>query len=235
MKFKALVSPTLSEMFVDEIESMILSGKLAIGEKLPTERELADAMRVSRAVINGGTTQLQDVGFLEIVPRKGIYVADYKSRGRLEVLQAMLEHNGGRFDADMLASVLQLREACEADYARLAAQNKSDADIAAINAQLARVEDAGSVAGRSEAVFEFYGLIAAASRNIVYPLLHTTMRPVYLALLEAFYSPNLKDARPDLLRRLKDSVALGEPEAAAACAKEIISWTGAAFARRQGA
>ena len=38
--FKKLTAPTLKELFVQELESMILSGELKIGQKLPPEREL---------------------------------------------------------------------------------------------------------------------------------------------------------------------------------------------------
>ena len=54
MEFKKLNAPTLKELFVTELENMILSGKLEIGSKLPSERELATSMQVSRAVVNSG-------------------------------------------------------------------------------------------------------------------------------------------------------------------------------------
>ena len=50
MEFKKLNAPSLKELFVNELQNMILSGKLEIGSKLPPERELAESMKVSRAV-----------------------------------------------------------------------------------------------------------------------------------------------------------------------------------------
>ncbi|MDU3351746.1 MAG: GntR family transcriptional regulator, partial [Clostridium sp.] len=44
MEFSKLNSPTLKDLFIKELETMILSGKLQIGEKLPSERELAKSM-----------------------------------------------------------------------------------------------------------------------------------------------------------------------------------------------
>ena len=58
MDFTKLKAPTLKELFVREFETMILSGKLKIGEKLPPERILADQMQVSRAVVNSGIAEL---------------------------------------------------------------------------------------------------------------------------------------------------------------------------------
>ena len=52
--FKKLTAPTLKELFVQELEALILSGELAIGQKLPSERDLAQKMQISRSVVNDG-------------------------------------------------------------------------------------------------------------------------------------------------------------------------------------
>lgn len=59
MEFEKISSPSLRELFVDQLENMILSGKLKIGEKLPPERQLAQMMQVSRAVVNSGIAELE--------------------------------------------------------------------------------------------------------------------------------------------------------------------------------
>lgn len=53
MAFQTLVSPSLTDLFVEQVQGMILSGELKVGEKLPTERELAATMKVSLAVVIG--------------------------------------------------------------------------------------------------------------------------------------------------------------------------------------
>ena len=44
MEFSKLNAPSLKELFIQELETMILSGRLMVGEKLPPERELADGL-----------------------------------------------------------------------------------------------------------------------------------------------------------------------------------------------
>ena len=78
MKFKRIISLTLKELFIEEIETQILSGTLAIGEKLPPEREIAQQMQISRSVVNDGIVEMAKKGFLTIIPRQGTYVADFK-------------------------------------------------------------------------------------------------------------------------------------------------------------
>ena len=54
MPFEKLNSPSLKQLFVRQLQGMILSGELPMGSQLPPERELARQMQVSRAVVNGG-------------------------------------------------------------------------------------------------------------------------------------------------------------------------------------
>ncbi len=95
MEFQKISSPSLRELFVEQVQHMILSGKLKIGEKLPPERQLAEEMQVSRAVVNGGIADLQRMGFLIVKPRSGTYVADYRRRGTIETLLSIMKYNGG--------------------------------------------------------------------------------------------------------------------------------------------
>ena len=62
MEFGKLCAPTLKELFVKEMEGSILSGRLAVGAKLPTERELSEMMQVSRAVVNAGLSEMERKG-----------------------------------------------------------------------------------------------------------------------------------------------------------------------------
>ena len=87
MNFEQLYAPSLKELFVQKLQGMILSGELPMGEKLPSERELCQQMGVSRAVVNGGITELARQGFLEVRPRQGAYVADYRRDGNMETLR----------------------------------------------------------------------------------------------------------------------------------------------------
>ena len=62
MSFEQLYAPSLKELFVQKLQGMILSGELAMGEKLPSERELCQQRGVSRAVVNGGISELARQG-----------------------------------------------------------------------------------------------------------------------------------------------------------------------------
>ena len=69
MEFQKISSPSLRDLFIEQLEHLILSGKLQVGEKLPPERQLAEMMQVSRAVVNSGISELEKKGFLTVKPR----------------------------------------------------------------------------------------------------------------------------------------------------------------------
>ena len=58
MEFQKISSPSLRDLFIEQLEHLILSGKLQVGEKLPPERQLAEMMQVSRAVVNSGEERI---------------------------------------------------------------------------------------------------------------------------------------------------------------------------------
>ena len=64
MQFQKISTPSLKDLFVKELENKILSGELKVGDKLPSERELASSMQVSRAVVNAGIAELEQKVFL---------------------------------------------------------------------------------------------------------------------------------------------------------------------------
>ena len=92
---------------------MILSGRLMVGEKLPPERELAESMQVSRAVVNSGITELARKGFLIIKPRVGTFVADYRRDGTMDTLMSIMNYNGGILREAEVRSILELRIALD--------------------------------------------------------------------------------------------------------------------------
>ena len=64
--------PSLRKLFVQQLEGLILSGELRPGDRLPTERELADEMKISKTVVHEGLRELHQLGFLKVESRKGL-------------------------------------------------------------------------------------------------------------------------------------------------------------------
>jgi DNA-binding FadR family transcriptional regulator len=71
MGFSKINAMSLTDLFVQQVENMILSGELNIGEQLPSARELCVKMGVSRPVISAGIVELEKMGLCRDSPPKG--------------------------------------------------------------------------------------------------------------------------------------------------------------------
>ena len=118
-----------------------------MGTQLPPERELAQQMQVSRAVVNGGLAELAQQGFLEVRPRQGTFVADYRREGNLSTLIAIMEYQGGVLGKDEIRSILEVRRALEHLAAQRAIRYASDEALA----RLGDIVDAHRRSGRYNA------------------------------------------------------------------------------------
>lgn len=145
MEFKKIASPSLKELFVEQLEHMILSGNLAIGEKLPSERQLAETMQVSRGVVNSGLAELEKKGFLEVHPRSGTYVSDYRNKGTLETLISIMNYNGGKLRADEVRSILEVAIALDTLAVDLCINRITDEEIQSLHDHVEKIRTAASI------------------------------------------------------------------------------------------
>jgi DNA-binding transcriptional regulator YhcF (GntR family) len=63
----------------EQINDLIEAGELAAGALLPSERELANSLKVARNVVRGAYEQLMDAGQLRSEGRKGRSVSSGRS------------------------------------------------------------------------------------------------------------------------------------------------------------
>ncbi len=186
MEFKKLSSPSLKELFIKELETMILSGKLPIGKKLPPERELAGSMQVSRAVVNAGISELARKGFLLIKPRVGTFVADYRRNGTMETLISIMNYNGGILREAEIRSILELRIAFDSLAVELCIPKITDDEVAILKDYVRQMGEADSPEVASELAFRFQHELAFLSGNTLMPLIFSSFKVPILSLWERF-------------------------------------------------
>lgn len=213
-----LQTESLKDLFVTRFEHLILSGRLAIGQRLPSERELALQLAVSRPVVHEGLLDLAAKGLVTITPRVGTTVNDFRREGSLALLNSLFNYHHGRLAPDILDSLLAMRRLFEVETARLAARSRTDVHLAGLAAHLAAeaAADHRDVNALSELDFAFHLLVATAGGNLVYPLLLNSCKAFYTNLSGRFFA--LGNVAADVFafhRRLADAlVALDEDGAA---------------------
>ena len=186
MEFNKLFVPSLKELFVQELENMILSGKLEIGTQLPPERELAESMQVSRAVVNAGINEMAAKGFLEIRPRIGTFVSDYRRKGTAETLLSIMKYNGGMLRKPEIRSILEIRIVLDQLAMQLTIPKITDEEIALLQGYVDALAAAASTDAAANAAFDFHHELGIISGNTLLPLIFYSFKQPIINLWQRF-------------------------------------------------
>lgn len=186
MEFEKLISPSLKELFISNIEAKILSGELPVGQQLPPERQLAQSMGVSRAVVNSGIVELENRGFLDVRPRVGTFVADYRRAGTMETLKSIMTYNRGRLRNEEIRSILEVRDALDKLAVADIIPHVTELDIMLLLEKVEAIRQARDNRQAAEAVFAFQHELAMLSGNTLLPLIFRSFYSSVLVLWERF-------------------------------------------------
>lgn len=186
MEFEPLYAPSLKDLFVRKLQGMILSGELALGQKLPAERELCRQMGVSRAVVNGGIAELSRQGFLEVLPRQGTYVTDYRRYGTMETLMAIMDYNGGTLGREEIRSILEVRWGLEQMALHRVIDYASDEDLERLGAFVDALGKLPTAAQAADIAFRFHHEMTLMGGNHILPLIYTSFQVPCTALWVRF-------------------------------------------------
>jgi GntR family transcriptional regulator, transcriptional repressor for pyruvate dehydrogenase complex len=150
----------LYEEVVERLRTFIDVQQLKPGDRLLSERELAQRLGVSRTSVRQALTALKVGGLVDIRHGDGVYLLRPPEDVVPSLAQELLDSHA------KLPAVMEVREALETQTARLAARRRTDADLREMRQALtdmAALVDAGEDA--ADADRRFHGAIAAASHN----------------------------------------------------------------------
>lgn len=190
MGFQKISTLSLTDLFVQQIENMILSGELEVGEQLPAARELSGKMGISRPVISAGVVELEKLGFVEIRPRQGVFVSDYRRKGTLETLVAIMRYNGGAMRKNEVRSLLETRRALESLCVRLLIERATDEELGSLAPILDTLQSAKDHEAAAEQAFRFHHEMAVLSGNVLLPLMYYSFQPEGVYLWSLFCKHN---------------------------------------------
>lgn len=186
MQFQKLSAPSLKELFVAELESKILSGELTIGSRLPSERELAASMQVSRAVVNAGIAEMEQKGFLVVKPRIGTFVEDYRRNGSLDTLVSIMKYNGGSLAREEIKSILELRIVLVNLAATLTIDKATDEELDNLTPIMEDIRKCTTNEQLVENTFRLYHEVAFISGNALLPLFFVSFKDLVCKLWQRF-------------------------------------------------
>lgn len=166
--------PMTKVEFISHLENLIIRGKLAAGDKLPTERAFEQQTGLGKSAVHGALIELEHKGFINIVPRKGAYVADYAREGTADTLNEVLRCNGGKLSLKMSVEIVELRNAIEGGALIRLAAHHTEEDIAKLRSALDKLRAVDAASGGVPLIAElesrFHQLICELSGNDMFSL-----------------------------------------------------------------
>jgi GntR family transcriptional regulator, transcriptional repressor for pyruvate dehydrogenase complex len=214
----------LVDLAVSQLREQVMSGQWPVGGRLPAETELAQRLEVGRSTVREAVRALVHAGLLETRQGSGTYVRSVTPGGDWEP----------RLRRAAVLEVYEVRQALEVQAARLAAERRTDADIASIRECLAGRERARAQAKDSafvEADLAFHRCVVAAAHNALLAEMFDSFAAALREALAAIVSDRgLGDVGADPAHaRLAEAIEAGDPAAAERAARDQLDPTAAAL------
>jgi DNA-binding FadR family transcriptional regulator len=150
-----------TERIARRLEHDIRSGAIAVGAKLPSERELAAQFRSSRNVVREALQRLEAQQLIEVAPGRGSFVRE-QTLGQARGYDGLY-----RAERPTVRQLIEARVPLEVETVRLATERATEGDLAAMRRARVAMESSTDVVAKARADLDFHDAIAAASGNPV--------------------------------------------------------------------
>ncbi len=158
--FSPIKNKKVYEHVIEQIQEMIMDGKLKKGDKLPSERELAELLNVSRTSIREAIRALDVIGLVESRQGEGTFIKEKLEGNFFEPLAVMFMLN-----SEKRQDILELRTTIEIGAAYLAAKRIKKEDEYELKDLLNKMKEAEDEQGRAKYDKQLHYKIAQISGN----------------------------------------------------------------------
>lgn len=217
---------TTQNSVVNELGAQILRGDFAVGANLPNEGDLTARFGVSRTVIREVMKTLAAKGLVIAKTKIGTRVSDPSNWNMFDrdVLNWRIQAG---IDSSLLNSLYELRIAIEPTAAALAAERRSDADVAELRILLDRMAYSGHTAiSFLRADVDFHQAVGRISRNpfmgSIGPIIEAALNDAALKLQSPANSPQRQAIVVARHRAIADAIEARDPRAARAAMVIVI-------------
>ena len=150
------------ESVIKTLKEHIISGTVQVGSKLPAEKDLCQQLHVGRSTIREAFRALQAMGFVEMKPGRGAFVATIKESDPESTVNWFVENESE------ISNFMEARMAIETLAIRLVIERATDKEIQTIEHAFNKFEEA-SINGESDLFYyydeHFHSNIVKATHN----------------------------------------------------------------------
>jgi GntR family transcriptional repressor for pyruvate dehydrogenase complex len=211
--------PRLYEQVLDRLRAYVAEGGLRAGDRLPTERDLAARLGVSRASVKQAIVVLEVQGLVEARHGGGTYLMrDSLDNVVVEPVESLVARK------KRLPDVLEAREALETKLAELAAERRTEADLAELRSALDRMArdiEAGGLGIEGDRLFHA-AVTAAAHSALLAAFMREIDEPIAESRTESLRQPRRPGRSLAQHRAILDAIEAGQGRGAAAAMRRHV-------------
>jgi GntR family transcriptional regulator, transcriptional repressor for pyruvate dehydrogenase complex len=230
---------TLSDRVTERLLGMITSAALKPGDRLPSERDLAARLGVSRTVVREAMRSLAAKGVLEVRTGSGAVVGRVDAERASEALRLYVQSYQSGADGLGIdyAQIDDVREMLEARVARISATTASRADLSELTTthnEFEAAQDDPESASRLDVAF--HRLIAVSTHNPLYLVMLDSIEPLLLEIRRKTLGvPGRPGRAVKAHAKILERIVAGDPVGAEAAMVEHLEdsravWQGKSFA-----
>ena len=181
---------TRTHQIADSLARRLLDGSYKVGDRLPTERELAAEFGTNRNAIREAVKRLEGLGMVRARQGSGIYVEEIELSGGVQMLDVLVTREDGSVNREFLHDALEFRGNIMRMMVRAAAVRRTDAELEEMRRLSRERREAHDDRPRlREITRALLRLIAEAAHNRVYLFLLSTTSRAQLQLWDMIDMP----------------------------------------------
>lgn len=124
MELKPIKTRKIYEEIAEQLRKLVSSGKLKPGDRLPSERELAERLQVSRASVREALSALEMMGLVEVRSGEGTYIRHVNIDSVVAPIAWVLS-----LEKDTVVQLMEVRKILESQAVSLAAERAGEAEL----------------------------------------------------------------------------------------------------------
>jgi GntR family transcriptional repressor for pyruvate dehydrogenase complex len=215
----------LTDRVANQLLDMITAQQIRPGDRLPPEREIGEALGVSRTVVREAIRSLSGKGVLSVRSGRGVVVTALENESVAESMRLLIQTRGGYSEDGPFSyeKIHEVREILEVRAAIAAAERATPADIEELRQAYQALVEADTTELASARDVEFHRTIARLTHNELYTIMLDSIGPLLLQIRQETLGEQAR--RLEALayhKRILDAIERGDPKAAEAAMSDHL-------------
>ena len=208
--FNSVKRATVTETIVEQVKDLIIAGQLTAGQKLPSERELAEELSVGRSSVREATSALVALGVAQVRQGEGVFIRPDFPDSVIHNIEWSAYLLRGQME-----DLIETRLAIELTTARLASERASQADRQELRRLAYAMQVGMPLDSFIERDVEFHLSLASASQNkVMHSVVQGVQQLMRKSMSQVLRHDDMREISVGQHRLIADAVCDGDAETA---------------------